>query len=532
MTGALLHDPILDSVERSPDATAVVMGGERLTYAELDRLADRLAGSLLERGCGAGERVCLLAPKSPATVAAMIATLRIGCAYVPVDVAGPVARSTQVVAATQAAAAFVLGDGAALAELLVAQGVITSDLPVVDLSEGAPTGDAGGSIRPAPQTKASDPAHILFTSGSTGRPKGIVVTHASARAYIDWAIAHFHIRPGDRCSGHPPLHFDLSTFDVYATLAAGGELHLVPPQIVLPRQLVDYILDSELDQLFCVPSAMSYLSAFGAVPADGFPSLRRILWCGEVLPTPVLIEWMSRHPSARFTNLYGPTEATIASSHYDVEVAPTDPGQAVPIGTACVGEELLVLDDDGSPADDGDVGELCIGGIGLSPGYWRDPDTTAKAFISDPRAGGADGADGAGRAGGRIYRTGDLARRSPDGLFHFIGRRDSQIKHRGYRIELGEVEVAVVALPAVSECAVVAVPTDGFEGTVICCAVVLRAADVDGATAHLRAELTTRLPAYMLPTRWRLMDVLPKNVNGKIDRRELRERFEAELAAS
>jgi amino acid adenylation domain-containing protein len=522
MTGALLHDPILDSVERSPDATAVVMGAERLTYAELDRLADRLAGCLLQCGCGPGERVCLLAPKSPATVAAMIATLRIGCAYVPVDVTGPVRRSARIVAAVQAAAAFVLGDGAVLAEDLAAEGVIASDLPLVDLSGGAAAGDVNAAIQRQSETKASDPAHILFTSGSTGRPKGIVVTHASARAYIDWAIAHFDIRPGDRCSGHPPLHFDLSTFDVYATLAAGGELHLLPPQILLPRQFADYIMDSELDQLFCVPSAMSYLSAFGAVPAEGFPSLRRILWCGEVLPTPVLIEWMGRHPSARFTNLYGPTETTIASSHYDVEVVPTDPCQPVPIGTACAGEELLVLDEDGSAAADGVVGELCIGGIGLSPGYWRDPETTAKAFVPDPRAGGA---------GGRIYRTGDLARRGPDGLFHFIGRRDSQIKHRGYRIELGEIEVAVAALSAVSECAVVAVPTDGFEGTVICCAAVLSAPDVGGTPAHLRAQLTSRLPGYMLPTRWRLMDVLPKNVNGKIDRREIRERFESELAS-
>ena len=522
MTGALLHDPIVDSVARAPDATAVVMGTERLTYAELDHLADCLAGSLLQCGCGPGERVYLLAPKSPATVAAMIATLRVGCAYVPVDVTAPVQRSAQIVAAAQAAAAFVVGDGAVLAEDLSAEGVIASDLPLVDLSGGAARGDAKAATQRRSETRSRDPAHILFTSGSTGRPKGVVVTHGSARAYIDWAIGHFDIRPGDRCSGHPPLHFDLSTFDVFATLAAGGELHLLPPEVVLPRQFADYVLHSELDQLFCVPSAMSYLSTFGVVPADGFPSLRRILWCGEVLPTPVLIEWMSRHPSARFTNLYGPTETTIASSYYDVEVVPTDPSQPVPIGTACAGEELLILDEDGSLAGDGVIGEMCIGGIGLSPGYWRDPETTAKAFVPDPRTGAA---------ARRIYRTGDLARRDPDGLYHFIGRRDSQIKHRGYRIELGEIELAVMALPTVAECAVVAVPTEGFEGTVICCAAVLRACDVDGTPAHLRAQLATRLPGYMLPTRWWLSDVLLKNVNGKIDRREIRERFASELAS-
>ncbi len=521
MSAGLLHPPITAWVERSPDATAVVMGEELLTYAELDALADRLAAALIERGCQSGDRVCLLAPKSPVTIAAMVATLRAGCVYVPVDVTGPVTRSAQIVASAQPAGSFVLTGGHALLDSLISLGAVESDLPSVDLDPGRAFLDEGATSRLGDvETAPSDAAHVLFTSGSTGQPKGVVVTHASARAYIDWAIDHFDIRSGDRCSGHPPLHFDLSTFDVFATLAAGGELHLLPPNVLLPRQLAEYIRDSELDQLFCVPSALAYLSAHGAVPDGGFPTLRRVLCCGEVLPTPVLIDWMSRHPRARFTNLYGPTETTIASSYHDIVAVPSDSSQPIPIGTACVGEEMFVLGEDGQPTADGDVGELCIAGVGLSPGYWRDPEMTAQAFIPDPRSG---------RAGGRVYHTGDLARRDTDGVMFFVGRRDTQIKHRGYRIELGEIEAAIRALPAVAECAVVAVSTDGFEGSVICCAAALRSPECDTTPTELRVALAKRLPRYMVPGRWQLMNVLPKNVNGKIDRRKIRAQFETSL---
>jgi acyl-coenzyme A synthetase/AMP-(fatty) acid ligase len=194
---------------------------------------------------------------------------------------------------------------------------------------------------------------------------------------------------------------------------------------------------------------------------------------------------------------------------------PEDESVPVPIGTACDGEELLVLDERLDPVPAGDIGELYIGGAGLSPGYWRDERRTREVFVPDPRPG---------REGERIYRTGDLARVDDDGLVHFLGRTDSQIKSRGYRIELGEIETALQALDGMRECAVVGVETGGFEGTAICCAY----AAVEGTTLEppqLRSALATRLPSYMLPSRWIAMDGLPKNVNGKIDRPALRERF-------
>jgi acyl-coenzyme A synthetase/AMP-(fatty) acid ligase len=239
-----------------------------------------------------------------------------------------------------------------------------------------------------------------------------------------------------------------------------------------------------------------------------------VLFCGEVLPTPTLIHWMEHLPHVQFTNLYGPTEATIASSYYTVPECPALNTEPIPIGTACSGEELLVLDEELKPVPDGEIGDLYIGGVGLSPRYWRDEEKTRAAFVPDPRADDP---------GTRIYRTGDLANVGSDGLVYFHGRADSQIKSRGYRIELGEIETALNALEFLQESAVVGVETGSFEGTVICCAYapVHESIDADRLTDELRPVL----PGYMIPTRWLSLGELPKNVNGKIDRRVLKEHF-------
>jgi acyl-coenzyme A synthetase/AMP-(fatty) acid ligase len=260
---------------------------------------------------------------------------------------------------------------------------------------------------------------------------------------------------------------------------------------------------------------MTYLSKFEAVKHDDFPALERVLWCGEVLPTPILLDWMRRLPHATFTNLYGPTEATIASSFYTVTEMPATETDSIPIGVPCAGEELLVLDEQLRPVPTGETGDLYIAGVGLSPGYWRDEEKTAAAFLPDPRS-SDDPAD-------RIYKTGDLARLDEDGFVYFLGRADSQIKSRGHRIELGEIEAALNALDAIKECAVVGVETGGFEGTAICCA--YAPAEDTVTPVRLREELRKHLPGYMIPTRWLARDELPKNVNGKIDRRTLRESF-------
>ena len=224
---------------------------------------------------------------------------------------------------------------------------------------------------------------------------------------------------------------------------------------------------------------------------------------------------MRRLPHVTFTNLYGPTETTIASSYYTIPEVPAAEDDAIPIGRACDGEELLVLDDAMQPVPPGDLGELYIGGVGLSPGYWRDSERTRRAFVA---AAAAD--DTPPR---RLYRTGDLATLGGDGLVRYLGRADFQVKTRGYRVELGEVEAALHALGELRESAVVGVASGDFDGVALCCAYVPLAGTVD--VPALRAALARTLPAYMLPSRWLALDELPKTSNGKIDRRRLKELF-------
>jgi amino acid adenylation domain-containing protein len=517
---ALLQEYLARQAERRPDATALVMGPERMTFGELEAASNRMARLLQDAGCARGDRICLFTPKTPTAIVSMLATLKADCVYVPIDVASPAPRVEKIVQAADPRLILLAAPARKLLDEVLGGGLVDPALAVQSLEDAdlAP-------YSPEPlawANGAEDAAHILFTSGSTGTPKGVVIKHANAIHFVEWAVRYFEFAEDDRISGHPPLHFDLSTFDIYGAQLSGAELHLVPAAAnLLPQKLAQFIRDGELTQWFSVPSVFTFMAKMNVIQPDDFPTLRRVLWCGEVLPTPILMHWMERLPHARFTNLYGPTEATIASSYHTVEEIPADEKASIPIGTACDGEELLVLDEQRGPVPAGEIGDLYIAGPGLSPGYWRDEEKTAAAFLPDPR-------DPDGEA--RIYRTGDLARVGDDGLVHFLGRADSQIKSRGYRIELGEIETALNAIADIGECAVVGVETGGFEGTAIGCAY----APANGTPVEptrLRSDLAAVLPTYMLPSRWLTLERLPKNVNGKIDRKALRELLETGSAA-
>jgi amino acid adenylation domain-containing protein len=523
----LLQNWVTQQAETRPDAVAVVYGSEKLSYGQLEESSNQLAHLLQDAGCKKGDRVCIVMPKCPAAIVSMNGILKAGCMHVPIDASSPAARIRQILDSCENR--WILGAGsvgALLDELLADEqlrertsvGWLDAQNPIAKHFRpafGRADVDSAPSRDVPQQCRAEDGSHILFTSGSTGVPKGVVITHSNVNAFVGWALKHFGIDHTDRFSGHTPFHFDLSTFDIFGTLTAGAQLHLVPPEAALvPPKLVEFIRKSELTQWFSVPSVLNYLAKFDALKGIDFPSLRRVLWCGEVLPTPALIYWMEHLPHIPFTNLYGPTEATIASSYYDVPACPEDPKAAIPIGKACDGEELLVLDDKMQPLPVREIGDLYIGGAGLSPGYWRDPAKTAAAFLRDPRNGRS----------GRLYRTGDLAWLGEDGLIYFVGRADTQIKVRGYRIELGEIETALNSAGTLQECAVVAVQNENFGGWMICCAYVARQ-QVEVTPNNLREHLKKLVPNYMFPVRWMPYDALPKNANGKTDRPRLKERF-------
>ena len=527
MNALLQHGPSKQADAR-PEATAVVDGGVRMSFGELEAVSNQLARLIRASGCDRGDRIALVMPKSHDAIVSMLATLKADCVYVPVDTSMPVARAAKIVSRSGAKLVLASGPVAPLLRDLLANPLCQDNLRAGWLG-ATPLAEPGvatcftrsdlNGYSTAPrdcENGEQDAAHILFTSGSTGEPKGVVITHSNVLHFIRWAIDFFGIGPSDRHSSHPPLHFDLSTFDVYGTLTAGAELHLVNPALSLvPHRLADFIRDSALTQWFSVPSILTYMAKFDAVRDRDFPALERLLWCGEVFPTPPLVYWMQKLPHVTFTNLYGPTEATIASSYYTLPACPK-PDDAVPIGRPCEGEDLLVLDETLAPVPVGEIGDLYITGVGLSPGYWQDSEKTSLAFVSGPR--GADPPR-------RIYKTGDLARVGADGLVYYLGRADTQIKSRGYRIEVDEIELALNSIPSLVEVAVVGVKTDGFEGTAICCAFVA-APGGEASPLVLRRHLSTALPSYMMPTRWISLDKLPKNQNGMIDRRQLRELFE------
>ena len=530
----LLQQSVHEQAEHREQAVAVVMNQEQLTYGELERASTRLGRLLRDAGCKKGERVCFLLPKSLAAVVTILGILKADCVYVPLDPSSPAPRLARMIASCEPACLLATGAVAPLLdEVCGILGHATGSLPSIGWmdstdrrlgSPGRATFSAADLVGYSTellhyQNAGDDPAYILFTSGSTGTPKGVVITHSNVLHFVQWATKYFGIGASDRLSGHPPLHFDLSVFDLFGAFASGAQLHLVPPELnLLPNRLVDFIRSAELTQWFSVPSLLAYVAKLGVLGFNDLPALKRLLWCGEVFPTPALIYWMQRLPHVTFTNLYGPTEATIASSYYTVPECPREPTSEIPIGNPCDGEELLVLNEVRQPVAKGEEGDLYIRGVGLSPGYWKDPDKTRAVFLPNPA--GDDPSD-------RVYKTGDRARIAEDGLAYFCGRTDFQIKSRGHRIELGEIEAALATVDGLRESAVVAIPTEGFEGAVICCAYV---PTVPVTPSYLRRELGKALPQYMLPSRWAVMDALPKSTSGKIDRHRLMDDFRLDAA--
>jgi non-ribosomal peptide synthetase component F len=299
---SLLQQLVTRQAERRPEQTAIVYRQESLSYGDLEETSNRLAHLLKEAGCRRGDRVGILIPKTPAAIVAILGVLKADCVYVPLDTSSPAPRLEKIIDAC--APRFIIAGGAvtSLLDELMADKSRREGTAIGWMGEGRIEGNnfrvgfSGEDTRSYSsepldyRNTLSDAAHILFTSGSTGVPKGVIITHANVVHFINWAVKYFDAKPSDKISSHPPLHFDLSTFDIYGTLGSGAQLHIVPTELnLLPHKLAEFIRASELTQWFSVPSVLNFLAKADVVKQDDFPALERLLWCGEVFPTPSLI---------------------------------------------------------------------------------------------------------------------------------------------------------------------------------------------------------------------------------------------------
>ncbi len=514
-----LDDQLMAAAMARPEAPAVADRERTVSYGELDESAGRLATVLVESGVRRGDRVAIYLDKSVEAVVAVYGVLKAGGCYVPLDPHAPPSRLGYVASDADIRVMVTGAEKAPQWPSLHAGGARLESIVVLNADEGvtAPTGAqlitardvAGAELQADVRGRTdSDLAYILYTSGSTGKPKGVTLTHRNCLAFVEWAVDEFAVAADDRLSSHAPLHFDLSTFDLFAASLAGAAVVLVPPETsVFPAAIRRFIELNEITVWYSVPSILSMLAARGGLSQGDLPRLRRILFAGEVFPTKYLRTLMNLLPHVGFANLYGPTETNVCT-WYEVPILPADMTEAIPIGKAISGVEAFALTKDRRVAVPGEVGELHVRGPTVMTGYWGDPERSARALVPDIR-----GATPAGVA----YRTGDLVQEMDDGNYRFLGRRDHQIKSRGHRVELGDIEAALYAHPAVVECAVLAIP-DELVTNRIKAYVVTRDTD---SKASLISFCSERIPAYMIPELFEFREALPKTSTGKIDRQAL-----------
>jgi amino acid adenylation domain-containing protein len=486
---------------RTPDRPALAAGGERLSYRELHRRANRLAHILRRRGIGPESVVAVLAERSIEMVVAILGTLKAGAAYLPLDPAYPTERL-----------AFLLADSGAAALLLQQRwrSRVPDRAPPALALDGEPGGAGGDDTHPPCRGLPGGAAYVLYTSGSTGRPKGVVNTHAGICNRLLWAQDAFRLGAADRLLQKTPFTFDVSVWEIFAPLIAGAELVLARPEGHRDSAyLIDLIRELEVTVVHFVPSM---LAAFLATPGvESCRSLAQVIASGEALQ-PVLVRRFFDCLDARLCNLYGPTEAAIDVSAWTCTRADGEDGRGVPIGYPIANLGLHLHDGALRPVPPGATGELLIGGAGLARGYLRRADLTAASFVPDPFSG---------EPGARLYRTGDLARRRQDGALDYLGRLDTQVKLRGYRIELGEIEAAMRRFPGVSDAVVVVrEETPGLPRL----AAYFVAAEAGARIPEMeewRRWLARSLPEHMVPSSFTALCTLPLNAHGKVDRRAL-----------
>lgn len=520
-----VHAGFFERAAASPASIALDFGDRAFSYGDLRRLALSIAAAVEVCGVGATASpwVGMLVSKTLHGYAAMLGILAARKGYMPLSCSAPGARLADMIERSGTSQVFVDEEGLrALPSMLAHMGRRLTVL--VDVAEENAMAQvealekawpSHAFRRVAPEATASEPialevhrdtpAYLLFTSGSTGRPKGVMVSHGNVRYFLDAIADQYAFTAADRFSQNFDFTFDLSVFDIFACLEAGGCI-CVPSggDQVLPAR---YINRSRLTVWFSVPSAVTAMQAARQLKPGVFGGLRYSFFCGEALIVRVARTWQTAAPAGKLVNLYGPTEATVCCTEYawSAEDRPLADEHVVPIGNAFRGLHLSVQDENGTAVAGEEIGELCIGGSQVALGYLDSPAENAKRFVEDASS------------GLRFYRTGDRVFFDARGCLHFVGRVDHQVKVRGYRIELGEVEQTLRACGVDMNAVAVPWPLQAPHERLIAVCEVKRQDEHEGQ--RLIGELRQRLPDYMVPGEIVFVEQLPLNGNGKIDRR-------------
>ncbi|MEV4973972.1 amino acid adenylation domain-containing protein [Streptomyces scopuliridis] len=488
-------------VAKTPDAAALVCRDDEVTYRDLNERANRLAHHLIARGVGAEDWVAVALPRTPQLVVALIAVLKAGAAYLPLDPDYPPERIEFMV--EDASAMLLITDSA------VGAGIPDSaDLPRLSLDDPATV----GAVASRPVTDPTDAdrlypvsphhsAYVIYTSGSTGRPKGVLTEQHCLSDYLSWSTSGYPSTTGAAVL-HSPISFDLTVTALYTTLSVGGTVVLATLDDSDPRTL------AALEKSPCtfLKATPSHLPLLEALP-DAFSPTRELMLGGELLLGGTLTEWRARNPAAHIYNGYGPTETTVNCTQYVIRAGePVDSGP-LPIGRPMPNTWLYVLDESLRPVPMGVAGELYVAGEGIARGYLHRPTMTAERFVPNPF----------GPSGSRMYRTGDIVKWTSDGELYFLRRIDDQVKVRGFRVEIGEIENALLRRPHVAQAAVVL--REDTPGDRRLVAYLVPDGPLDEAT--VARETAGDLPDYMMPAAFVVLDELPLSPNGKVDRRAL-----------
>jgi amino acid adenylation domain-containing protein len=510
----ILHALFEQQAERTPGHCALVFEDRSLTYAELNARANQLAHFLRSRGVRTETRVGILMERSVEMVVALLGVLKASGAYVPLDPAYPRERL-----------AFMLQDAQAL--VLLTQERFAGNLPehgaeVVRLDSGWQQLASESTENPLHTVVPDNLAYVIYTSGSTGQPKGAMNTHRGVCNRLLWGQRAYGLSESDRVLQKTPFSFDVSVWEFFWPLLSGASLVLARPGGHQDSEYLTALIRAErISTIHFVPSMLQLFLESGGF--EHCPGLRRVMCSGEALPYGLQERFFARS-DAELHNLYGPTEASIEVTSWECRRAGAE--ETVPIGRPISNAQIYLLDEQMQPVPVGVPGELHIGGTCVARGYLKRPALTAEKFIPHPFSA---------EPGARLYKSGDLARHLPDGNVDYLGRIDQQIKLRGFRIELGEIEGALGQHPLVRECVVLAREDEPGEKRIA--AYLTTRAPQAPSTGELRAYLKERLPEYMIPSYFVMLEELPLSPNGKLDRKrlpapggarpELREKYEA-----